>query len=155
MFDGVYSTVFVFSSIFTGMGSVNILTTGQLASVLRQAASISSFLAFAATLTLIVTLSRSGELSGFSASVTTSMLSTSMLLCFATLAKMVTAQSERAMIASSSAVGPESFPPWATGKSHTMLWVRELSTVERTFSSSLALDVIFPIVFYLSFLFWS
>ena len=146
--SGVYSTVSVDNSTSTGIDSVIIFTTGQFASVLRQMASINCFLALAATFTLSLTPFNIGESAGFSASATTSTLSISTLLCLATSAKIVAAQSENAIIASSNAVGPVSSPPLAVGKSQTMVWVLELSTIVRTFSTSLAVDLCFGIVSY-------
>jgi len=124
-----------------GIDSVNIFTTGHLASVRRQIASISCFLALAATFTLSFTPFKIGESAGFSAYATTSSFLIAILLCLATSAKIVAAQSESAIIASSSAVGPVSFPPLTAGKSQTMVCVLELSTSVRTFSTSLAVDL--------------
>jgi hypothetical protein len=56
------------------------------------------------------------------------------LLCLATSAKIVAAQSDKAMIANSKAVGPVLSPPLASGKSQTIVCVLELSTRVRTFS---------------------
>jgi hypothetical protein len=61
------------------MGSLNIDSTGQFASVLLQAPSKSSFLAVAQTLVLIVTPASIGESAGFSASTVVSTLTSSIL----------------------------------------------------------------------------
>jgi len=141
----IHSIVSVVNSTLTVIGSVNIFTTGQLASVLLHIASNSCFLALAATLTLSTTSLISGLSSFLVASVVTSILSRSILLCFATLAKIVAAQSARAMIANSIAVGPLSSPPLEGGRSQTIVCVRELSTAVRIFSKSFAVVTIFGI----------
>ena len=84
--------------------------TGQFASVLLQAPSSSACLAFAETLTFIVTPVITGEVGSFSASTVTLTLFSSMLLFLQTLANIVTPQSAKAINANSKAVGPLSFP---------------------------------------------
>ena len=135
------------NSTFKGIGSLNIDSTGQFASVLRQAASSSSFLAFAHTLVLTVTPNNNGESGDFSASATASSLTSSILLCLQTSAKIVTAQSANAIIANSIAVGPVSFPPAGVDRSQTTLCVLELSTTVRTLSSHLAVVLYFGTFF--------
>lgn len=120
--------------------------TGQFASVLLHAASISSFLAFAVTVVLIVAPINLGESGGFSASATVSTLTISILLCLHTSAKIVTAQSAKAIIANSTAVGPVSVPPAAVERSQTTLCVLELSTTERTFPIHFAVALYLGIV---------
>ena len=132
-----------FSSISKGIGSLNMDTTGHIASVLLQAASSSCFLAFADTLTVIFTRVSFDESAGFSASVTASSSLSSILLCLQTSAKIVMAQSAKDMIASSSAVGPVSSPPLAGGRSNARLWFLELSAKVRTFSIHLAVAFMF------------
>ena len=99
------------NSTFNGIGSLNMDSTGQFASVLLQDASNSSFLAFAETVVLMVTPLSMGESGGFSASATASTLTSSILLCLQTSANIVTAQSAKAIMANSNAVGPVSSPP--------------------------------------------
>jgi hypothetical protein len=45
-----------------------------------------------------------------------------------------------------------SFPPLAAGRSQAIVWVLELSTIDRTFSTSLAFAMVFGITFYLHIL---
>jgi hypothetical protein len=135
------------NSTFNGIGSLNMDSTGQFASVLRQAASNSSFLAAAHTLVFTVTPVNTGESGDFSASATASTLMSSILLCLQTSANIVTAQSAKAIIANSLAVGPVSFPPAAVERSQTTLCVLELSTTDRTFSIHLAVALNFGIFF--------
>jgi hypothetical protein len=134
------------NSIFRGIGSLNTDSTGQFASVLRQALSRSSFLALAHTLVFTVTPVNAGESGDFSASATASTLVSSILLCLHTSAKIVTAQSAKAITANSRAVGPVSFPPTGVERSQTTLCVLELSATDRTFSIHLAVALIFGIV---------
>lgn len=93
------------NSTFKGIGSLNMDSTGQFASVLLQAPSSNSFLAVAQTLVLIVTPVSTGESAGFSASATASTLLSSILLCLQTSANIVTAQSARAIKVNSRAGG--------------------------------------------------
>lgn len=122
---------------------MNIDSTGQFASVLRQAPSSNSFLAVAHTLVFTVTPVNTGESGDFSASATVSTFVSSILLCLQTSANMVTAQSAKAITASSRAVGPVSFPPAEVERSQTTLCVLELSATDRTFSIHLAVALIF------------
>lgn len=104
-----------------GMFSLKMYTTGQFASVLLHMASIFCFLAFAAIFTFMLTPDIIGEPSGFSASAITSMLPISTLLFLQTSANMVTAQSARDIMASSSAEGPWLSPPLEVPRSITTL----------------------------------
>jgi len=133
----------VLNSISKGIGSLNMDTTGHIASVLRQAASSSCFLPFADTFTVIFTRVNFAESAGFSASATASSSLSSIWLFLQTSAKMVMAQSAKDMIANSSAVGPVSSPPLAFGRSSAILWVLELSAKVRTFSIHLAVAFMF------------
>ena len=120
--SGLYS-VLLSNSTETGVGSLKIMRTGQLASVRLQAASTSSFLALETTLTFIVMPVTAGESAALSASTLTSTLLGWMLLFLQTSAKIVAPQSASAIILSSSAVGPLSVPPAGVDRSQTRLWV--------------------------------
>ena len=96
--------------------------TGQFASVLRQAASNSSFLAVEEAFTFIVTPLMMGESGDLSASTVTSAILSLMLLFLHTSAKIVTPQSASAIRLSSSAVGPQSVPPAGVERSHSTVW---------------------------------
>ncbi len=132
----------VSNSIFIGILSSKMDTTGQFASVLLQTASIFCFLAFATTVTFMFTPVNFGESAGFSASAMAVTLLSSTLLFLQTSANIVTAQSARAIIANYNALGPVLSPPFAVPKSNTILWPRELSAIDRTFSTNFAVALI-------------
>jgi hypothetical protein len=70
-----------------------------------------------------------------------------LLLFLQTSANIVAPQSAKAIIVSSSAVGPLSVPPAGVERSQTTLWVLWLSTIERTFWTYVAFALILGILF--------
>ncbi len=120
-------------------------STGQFASVLRQAASSSSFLAVAHTLVFTVTPVNTGESGDFSASATASTLVISILLCWHRKYSHCTIcqghhrqfKSRRTRVV----------PTCGSRKVTDYAVVLELSATERTFSIHFAVALILGIVF--------